>query len=83
MEGEEADCLEIGLCAVEAVLPKPKRLPKPKVTLQNSFGPLGENDNANGIPDTAEDNENGIPTDYWLFEDPAGTTDATLVGNLV
>ena len=35
--------MEIGLCAVDIVLPKLKRQPKSKVKVQNSFGPLEDN----------------------------------------
>ena len=41
------------------------------------FGPLEEKDNAKEIPDITDDNGNGIPADYWLVENPAGTITTT------
>ena len=44
-------------------------MPKSTITLQSSFALLENHDNADGIPITITDNENGSPKDYWLTED--------------
>ena len=68
---EKTNQIEIGLSAVEIIVPK--KTSKPTIFLQNTFAQLECDDETNGDP-TDYDNSNGNPTCDRTNEDPAGTT---------